>query len=445
MHDDSRGIENTPELRAAGRAELGRQSGGQVARIACCLDLRARMLEHDPRRLDGERVIDAARELVHRWQVTQLHGEKCTKLDCSTVRSSQLKLAALVIAVTVVAGGLDASAARDASVGRLVFVRPSAKIAHSTELWLSRSDGRGQTRLVAAQKGWGVLEPTWSPNGRRIAYVRQHAKSARALPDDGELRVRTIATPSSRRLDLAPKRYVDFFPSWSPDGRRLAFIRFNMDCRKPPTPLGGCAYTETWLVGVDGKGKRRLVTRTFGRAAWSPDSSRMAVMTEPEPGGARGLQVISVAGARPAQRLPVAAGGYEPDWSPDGAAIAYEGIDRGIYAVSPTEAAQPRALTSPPESHRDSFPRWSPDGRRLAFVRAARNEVALHVISSDGADSRRLLTKPSEGGSISPPAWSRDGTMLAVDVVERSVPSVYLIRADGSGQRKISRAFDPDW
>jgi len=107
----------------------------------------------------------------------------------------------------------------------------------------------------------------------------------------------------------------------------------------------------------------------------------------------------------------------DPQVSPDGTRVAYVRIevDRtdDAYKTSvwlvPAGGGEPRALTTGP---RDSQPRWSPDGARLAFVRKADADKPpqLFVLPMDGGEARAVTTL--EKGA-SNPAWSPDGTRLA--------------------------------
>jgi dipeptidyl aminopeptidase/acylaminoacyl peptidase len=110
----------------------------------------------------------------------------------------------------------------------------------------------------------------------------------------------------------------------------------------------------------------------------------------------------------------------DPRISPDGRRVAFvrvtvdaklEGYETALWIVDADAAgaaAGPRPLTAGP---RDTAPRWSPDGRRLAFLRHAGKEDQLFVLPLDGGGEARQLTD-LPGGAQSP-AWSPDGRTLA--------------------------------
>jgi dipeptidyl aminopeptidase/acylaminoacyl peptidase len=108
----------------------------------------------------------------------------------------------------------------------------------------------------------------------------------------------------------------------------------------------------------------------------------------------------------------------DPRVSPDGRTIAYVvwSVDRDanayrstIHLVDVEGSAPPRQLTA--EDKEDLAPRWSPDGRLLAYVSNREQEKKqLYVISIEGGESRRLTDLPED---VSQVAWSPDGTRIA--------------------------------
>src|SRR5262245_58032519 len=109
----------------------------------------------------------------------------------------------------------------------------------------------------------------------------------------------------------------------------------------------------------------------------------------------------------------------DPQISPDGTRVAFvattlsEERDEylsSIWVVDVDGDGEPRRFTAGPKRDRD--PRWSPDGRRLAFVseREAKKKPQLYVMPADGGEPARLT---DERNGVSDPVWSPDGTRLA--------------------------------
>ena len=115
------------------------------------------------------------------------------------------------------------------------------------DIWVSRSDGRLRRRLVVDGE-----QPDWSPDGRRIVFIRSDAMYV--INADGT---------QERRLTKGDD--FDSEPSWSPDGERIVFSR----------------GFELWLTKADGRTPRRL-NRCGSEPDWSPDRRRIAFVCESE-------------------------------------------------------------------------------------------------------------------------------------------------------------------
>jgi Tol biopolymer transport system component len=90
-------------------------------------------------------------------------------------------------------------------------------------------------------------------------------------------------------------------------------------------------------------------------------------------------------------------------------------------------------------THRDSSPRWSPDGRYLAFLSTrAGDEPQLYLIAVDGGEARQLTRMPND---VSSPAWSPDGSRIAfissVDATERAWEDSGEEPPDDQDERKL--------
>ncbi|MCW2999895.1 MAG: exported protein of unknown function, partial [Solirubrobacterales bacterium] len=136
----------------------------------------------------------------------------------------------------------------------------------------------------------------------------------------------------------------------------------------------------------------------------------------------------------------------QPRWSPDGTRLAFSSDragSRDIWTMR-ADGADPRAVTSGPAD--DEQPAWSPDGTRVVFVRRDASGVALVTARTDGAVQRVLESVPC--CSMDKPRWSPDGRWIAFgeSVTLTGAPgSVVVVGADGTPRRSLGSGSDPEW
>ena len=222
-----------------------------------------------------------------------------------------------------------------------------------------------------------------------------------------------IASPDGtgeRQLTTPPAKASDDFPDVAPDGRWVAFQR----CR---------AACGVYVVNTDGSGLRRVDHGCTG------------------------------------DRLPPGCTDDSyPAISPDGTEIAFarafgrirhDQIDHvGIYRMHLDGTHVRRVSLPATRTAEDVEPQWSPDGRRLVFVRhnitaTPRNEQAVMVANADGTGRHRITPYALKAGDG--PDWSPDGTQIlfrSPETEDFTHCNIWSIAPDGTGLRQITRA-DP--
>ena len=235
----------------------------------------------------------------------------------------------------------------------------TAEAAGARQVFTMSLRGGYPARLTASEKP--VSDPQWSPDGRRIAYVRDD--EIWVMESDGSRVTRVTGAPGGGRQ-----------PRWSPDGRRIAFISRRR------------GWSQVWLI--DAPVPRR------GRPAADPKPPEPTVLTEP------GIDVDAVEWSADGGRLAVMAHRLaEPD---ETSQIALVDVATGATEVVAGEAST------------DVGARWLPDGS-LLYVSDADGWFQVIKRSPDGHD-RIVLTagereRGEPGGGIGHvPLPSADGT-----------------------------------
>jgi TolB protein len=208
----------------------------------------------------------------------------------------------------VTAGPFDVMPTWSPDRHRLAFVRlviGAALTDSSIYLWSPRRT----SPLIA---GNADLTPAWSPDGRTIAFARLGAD---LLGTDAQLFL-----AAADGADVRPLGIQGVQPAWSPDGRQLAFISYT-DRNGQTCGGNDCSWNgELYVVNADGSGLRRLTTSKADDAhpSWSPDGRSIAFTSGYEllgSGHAPWLMVVPSAGGTP-RRIGRLAGVHDPSWSP---------------------------------------------------------------------------------------------------------------------------------
>jgi Tol biopolymer transport system component len=272
--------------------------------------------------------------------------------------------------------------------------------------WLAYQSDRGTVRLVRPDGSGDHLLAT--------GYSIDGAQAAEWSPDNTKLALANDATNAIDLIDVtngADTRLTSdvglrmFAPRWSPDGRQI--LMSGQDA------LGD---VELYLIDAGGTNVRKLTGKheTISAGEWSPDGRQIAYTDQSASDAEGRLYVVNAdgTGVRPLKDDPH--GQFYGVWSPDGGEIAYNGHDPSpeawyVAVVDVASGASRRLATG-------TFPRWSPDGRWIAYAdtlpghetvnpssgKDSSRRLGVFIIDSPGLGVPRLITELLPAGSF---AW----------------------------------------
>jgi hypothetical protein len=197
-------------------------------------------------------------------------------------------------------------------------------------LYVMNADGSQQTQLTNSSVNNFLpgLHYSWSPDGQRIAITIQQGYGASIL----------IADTNGGGFTHIPKQLQrDYWPVWSPDGKQIAFLAEkwgNYDPADAYPPPGGppalayltgsCCAANIYVMNTDGSQQMQLTTWGGGPPVWSPDSSKIAFISNRDMTDRyANMYAMNADGSQQTRLLAVGAG-TPLVWSPDGQYIAFK-------------------------------------------------------------------------------------------------------------------------
>jgi Tol biopolymer transport system component len=277
--------------------------------------------------------------------------------------------------------------------GKIVFVRQTHGAGGTLDvapaIYVVNPDYSGLRALTDPAKGAFDTSPAWSPDGKRIVFVRL-VRNVPRFAEAHEIFVMNADGSGVRRLTA--NSVYDDHPAWSPDGNWVAFTR---EDRNSPA-LGDLTF-DIWVMRADGTGGKRLTRSRDDEVdpAWSPDGTQIAFLAnDPNSAGGR-IMVMRTDGShrRLVAKVPLVGpnagetyGLERPSWAPDGKRLAFVG-GAGITTIR-VNGSGPVVLPS------GLHPSWSPDGKSLTFMRFdPQSSISrIYVMDADGKNLRALTS-----------------------------------------------------
>jgi eukaryotic-like serine/threonine-protein kinase len=294
-----------------------------------------------------------------------------------------------------------------------------------------------QRRLTLPEGNARDISPSVSPDGRSIVFSRNIA-DARA--DLYLLRLTAELTASEDPQRLPAGGLYNSNPAWTPNAREILFSageataggqlwRMAVSPRATPKRLSLQDRSADHPAVSARNGRVAYTVRQFVSNIWRADLSG--------PG-----QTVR----RPERFIASTYTDLEPDFSPDGARIAFMSTRTGQFEIwiCNRDGSQPRQLTS--LGALSNRPRWSPDGEKIVFYSDASGNREVYTIRADGGTPVQITFGPDRDTN---PEWSRDGRWIYFisdrDAVSQRVWKVpaaggEAILVDGMGEAPLESA-----
>ncbi len=285
---------------------------------------------------------------------------------------------------------------------------PGARSVTNSQIWSVMVSSGEKRQITKPEVVPDAVQPQWSPHGHRIAYWGIQG---------GQRDIWTMAADGSGPIPVTQDAALDWSPVWSPDGNYLYFA----------SDRGGSM--NLWRIALEEKsgrltGSPEPITTPSpysGPLSLSRDGRRLAYVQQASFQNLHKIAFDPVAGKVVGQPAPVTRGSKEvsqPDVSPGGDWLSFRtsGRQEDIFLIK-TDGTEMRQLTD--DVHRDRTPRWSPDGKRIAFYSNRNGNYQVWTINPDGSGLQQLTYHDS--GSVLYPVWSPDGFRLAYTVGGRGV------------------------
>lgn len=335
---------------------------------------------------------------------------------------------------------------------------------NNIDIYIKQVDGVTPVRLTTDPAVDNY--PAWSPDGRSIAFMRAlpGRQAVITIPSIGgperklfEITGNTVAwspdakwlvfgdgKPASlylysvvsgerKRLTTAPSDSLgDDFPAFSPDGRRLAFIRAMSD---PATDIYTLSLTNQFQPA--GEPVKLSKTGKFSPLAWTADGRDLVFSEYGNSIVDNFWRLRANAGAVPA--LVMSDGGIAPAISRPGNRLAFarEITDNNIWrAPTGGQARKSSAVPLIASTRSDQVGRYSPDGKQIVFVSDRSGQSEIWLANADGTNQIQLTSLPrDQAGS---PSWSPDGQKIAFDWRDGGTTQIYTIPITGGKPLQIT-------
>jgi dipeptidyl aminopeptidase/acylaminoacyl peptidase len=311
-----------------------------------------------------------------------------------------------------------------------------------SQVWVVATDGSSTPRQFTASLQ-SSNTPRWSPDGRTLAFLSARPDAASSSPSSNSASSNSSTTsstaspsPQSSPSPSVPGATQTPLPSSSPAGSPPSPTTPGVSSAQATASVPETPRTQIYLLTLDGGEARRVTNLKNGVASfqWSPDGTRFVLLSRTGRSDARAPSSDVRHYKHPSYKF------NDTGWFDD---------KRSHVFIADVASGNARQITSGDEWN-DTDPQWSPDGRKIAFVSdrtghafdESRN-TDVWVINADGTGALTKISDHDEEDAA--PRWSPDGKWIAFTgaLHERDHPKIWLTPSTGgSPSRLAARALD---
>jgi len=270
---------------------------------------------------------------------------------------------------------------RGAFATRIAYITVNKQHDGKKVYTLQISDADGHNPQILLESPEPLLSPSWSPDGKRLAYVSFEGKNSAIFVQD---------IKTGKREKVAANRGINSAPAWSPDGSRLAMT------------LSKDGNTEIYIMHLASNSLRRI---TNNRAIdtepnWSSNGKKLAFTSDR--GGSPQIYEVNVLGGGKPKRLTFESPyNARPRYSSDGNFLTMVTGEKGIYRIAILDLRNGYfdILT---KSRLDESPSFAPNDHMIIYTTTGARGTSLAAVSADGQVHQRLVL---QDGEVREPAW----------------------------------------
>lgn len=255
-------------------------------------------------------------------------------------------------------------------------------LGNNTTYSLIVADSDGYNPQVVARSRESLLSPSWSPDGKKIAYVSFESGNSNVYVQD--------ITTGSRQLVESHSKGINGAPAWSPDGSKLA------------VSLSYVGNPEIFVLDMATRKETRLTTNLSidTEPSWSADGQSLYFTSDRS--GRPQVYQMSASGGSPERISFQGQNNAEASASYDGKQIAMVQGNGNVYRIAVMDKSlggQVRFLSPGPI---DESPSFAPNASMLLYAATEGRRGVLYAVSADGLVRQRLVLSD---GDVREPAW----------------------------------------